>query len=155
MLPPGWETKVSRSTGKEYYFNSKTGESTYTMPTDDPKVRCRHILRKHAGSRRPASWRNPNITQSKDESIKQIEEYRLRIQAAFDSGGFAAADEEFQKIAQTESDCSSAERGGDLGVFGKGQMQRAFEEASFALEVGGLSGIVDSDSGIHIILRIA
>jgi NIMA-interacting peptidyl-prolyl cis-trans isomerase 1 len=44
---------------------------------------------------------------------------------------------------------------GDLGFFGTGQMQRAFEEASFALAVGGLSGIVDTDSGIHVILRTA
>jgi NIMA-interacting peptidyl-prolyl cis-trans isomerase 1 len=44
---------------------------------------------------------------------------------------------------------------GDLGFFGPGQMQKPFEEASFALAVGGLSGIVDTDSGIHVILRVA
>ncbi len=36
-----------------------------------------------------------------------------------------------------------------------GQMQRPFEDASFALSVGAVSGIVDTDSGIHIILRVA
>jgi NIMA-interacting peptidyl-prolyl cis-trans isomerase 1 len=34
-------------------------------------------------------------------------------------------------------------------------MQKSFEDASFALAVGEMSGIVDSDSGIHIILRVA
>jgi peptidyl-prolyl cis-trans isomerase NIMA-interacting 1 len=34
-------------------------------------------------------------------------------------------------------------------------MQKAFEDASFALHVGEMSEIVDSDSGIHIILRTA
>lgn len=53
------------------------------------------------------------------------------------------------------SDCSSAHKGGDLGFFGRGQMQRPFEEATFALPVGGLSGIVQTDSGAHIILRTA
>ena len=32
-LPSGWTTKRSRTTGKEYYFNSETGESTFTKPT--------------------------------------------------------------------------------------------------------------------------
>lgn len=34
-----------------------------------------------------------------------------------------------------------------------GQMQKPFEEASFALRTGEMSGPVFTDSGIHIILR--
>ena len=49
---------------------------------------------------------------------------------------------------------AAAECTGDLGRFGRKQMQKAFEDSSFALGVQGLSGICDSDSGIHIILRI-
>lgn len=44
---------------------------------------------------------------------------------------------------------------GDLGSFTRGQMQKPFEDATFVLSVGGLSNIVDTDSGIHIILRLA
>lgn len=33
-------------------------------------------------------------------------------------------------------------------------MQKAFEDAAFGLQVGQLSGIVDTDSGVHIILRV-
>jgi peptidyl-prolyl cis-trans isomerase NIMA-interacting 1 len=61
----------------------------------------------------------------------------------------------FEDVAKARSDCSSAQRGGDLGSFGPGQMQRPFEEATYALAVGELSGIVDTDSGVHIILRTA
>ena len=36
-----------------------------------------------------------------------------------------------------------------------GQMQKVFEDASFALQVGEMSGPVFSDSGVHLILRTA
>lgn len=49
----------------------------------------------------------------------------------------------------------SAKRGGDLGSFTRGKMTPPFEAASFALKVGELSGLVESDSGIHVILRVA
>lgn len=75
-------------------------------------------------------------------------------------GGFASADAAalaaaFAKEASAESHCSSARSGGDLGSFSRGQMQRAFEDAAFALRVGELSGLVETDSGVHIILRTA
>ena len=46
-------------------------------------------------------------------------------------------------------------RGGDLGHFGPGQMQKPFEDASFSLKWARCSGVVESDSGLHIILRLA
>ncbi len=35
------------------------------------------------------------------------------------------------------------------------KMQPAFEKASFGLKVGQLSDIVDTSSGVHVILRLA
>jgi len=42
---------------------------------------------------------------------------------------------DFDSLATKESHCSSAKRGGDLGEFGRGQMQAPFEEATYALKV--------------------
>ena len=141
-LPPGWVAKMSRSNNREYYFNTKTKESIWDRPKPE-KVRASHILAKHNQSRRPSSWKEANITRSKGEAMRMIKEFRARI----------VNGEEFAVIAKLESDCGSAKNGGDLGDFGRGQMQKPFEDATYSLSVGELSEPVESDSGIHIILR--
>lgn len=144
-----WEEKWSRSRNRLYYFNPKTGESRWEKPEGDsnePQVRVCHLLVKHNQSRRPSSWKEANITRTKEEALEIIKGYREKIV----SGAIS-----FQDLARTESDCSSARNGGDLGFFGRGKMQPAFEEAAFALEVNQLSEPVFSDSGVHLILRIA
>ncbi|KAL9989542.1 hypothetical protein ACROYT_G004104 [Oculina patagonica] len=145
-LPSGWVEKVSKSTGKTYYFNSRTNESTWEKPTEgaSDQVRASHLLVKHTESRRPSSWKQEKITRSKDEALEIIKGYRKRI---------VSGETTLQELASTESDCSSARKEGDLGFFGPGQMQKPFEEATFALEIGELSEPVFTDSGIHLILR--
>jgi peptidyl-prolyl cis-trans isomerase D len=59
---------------------------------------------------------------------------------------------DFAKIAKENSDDpGSAERGGDLEFFGKGMMVKPFEDATYQLKEGEISGIVESDFGFHII----
>ena len=72
-LPEGWVTKTSKSTGKTYYFNVQTNESQWDKPgggAEDGKVRASHLLVKHNESRRPSSWRQENITRTKDEALQ-------------------------------------------------------------------------------------
>lgn len=57
------------------------------------------------------------------------------------------------ELALSESDCSSARKRGDLGYFGRGDMQKEFEDAAFALQKGEISGVVDTASGLHLIER--
>ena len=64
----------------------------------------------------------------------------------------AKSGEEFSELAKEYSDDKgSAENGGDLGYFTKGQMVQPFEEAAFSLKPGEISGIVESQYGYHII----
>jgi NIMA-interacting peptidyl-prolyl cis-trans isomerase 1 len=159
-LPPNWIVRESKShPGKPYYYNTVTQESVWEKPTssssagsfssqtttiEPTQVRASHILCKHIHSRRPASWRCDNITLTKEEALKELENIREKIVNGTST---------FEEIAKVRSDCSSAKQNGDLGFFARGQMQKPFENATFSLKIGELSGIVDTDSGVHIILR--
>lgn len=59
---------------------------------------------------------------------------------------------DFAKLAKEQSqDPGSAPGGGDLGFFPKGQTDPAFEAAAFALKPGGVSDVVESQFGYHVI----
>ncbi|WVW82287.1 hypothetical protein I302_104293 [Kwoniella bestiolae CBS 10118] len=180
MASSGWEVRFSNSRQIPYFYHAQKGESTWERPSEisseqvhqlpgaskylkgqggagaapaqggkDGQVRASHILAKHSGSRRPSSWRKENITITREEAQKIIEQHVNTLKALPPSD----VPQEFAKIASTESDCSSARKGGDLGWFGRGQMQKPFEDATFGLEVGQLSDIIYTDSGVHVILR--
>ncbi len=59
----------------------------------------------------------------------------------------------FEKLANQFSNCPSKKRGGDLGVFGKGQMVPEFERAAYALQIGEISNPIKTQHGYHIIKR--
>ena len=61
--------------------------------------------------------------------------------------------EKFAALAYHRSDCGSFESGGDLGVFGRQEMQEPFEHATYALAIGDVSDIVSTESGLHLIFR--
>jgi len=63
-----------------------------------------------------------------------------------------AAPAKFGELATKYSqDSGSAQNGGDLGFFGRGMMDKAFEEAAFKLADGEISALVQTDYGYHII----
>mmetsp|Transcript_8992 Transcript_8992/g.15860 ORF Transcript_8992/g.15860 Transcript_8992/m.15860 type:complete len:211 (-) Transcript_8992:86-718(-) len=131
--------------------DAKKPESIPEVKKHLASVKCLHLLKKHAGSRRPSSWREKVITRSLEEATYQLKELRKTIAAKQNAKEIQS---EFERLARRESDCSSAAKGGSLGKFGRGKMQPAFETAAFALDVNELSSVVTTDSGLHIILRI-
>ncbi|KII93281.1 hypothetical protein PLICRDRAFT_151866 [Plicaturopsis crispa FD-325 SS-3] len=168
---PTWEVKLSSRKGVPYFYDKESGQSVWEAPSDLSKdqimtlpgaqeylsgpgsafvegkpgqVRASHLLVKHKDSRRPSSWKARNITRTKEEAIEQLREWQLHI---------GKSPVKFGEVAQVHSDCSSHSNQGDLGWFGPGQMQKPFEEATYALKVNEISDVIETDSGVHLILR--
>ena len=63
---------------------------------------------------------------------------------------------DFSEMAKLHSkDPGSADNGGDLGFFGKGEMVPAFEESAYSMQPGSVSELVESSFGYHIIKLIS
>lgn len=100
-------------------------------------VQASHILLMYQGSARSSA------TRSKEEAQKQIAALKQEIDGGAD----------FAALAGEHSDCPSGQKGGDLGNFGRGQMVKEFDDTAFALPVGGLSDVVETQFGYHLIKR--
>jgi len=112
---------------KQFY---KDRQSQYTTPEER---RTRHIL-----ITVPEGADKKTI----DAARKKAEDLRKRI----------IAGESFAKLAEKYSDDpGSAKLGGDIGYFGHGSLEPAFEKAMFALKKGEVSEPVLTSFGFHII----
>ena len=85
------------------------GSSSSGAPS---QVRASHLLVKHAGSRRPSSWKEPTVTRSQEEAAAMVQQFRDQLAASPDLPAAFAA------LATRESHCGSARSGGDLDWFG-------------------------------------
>ena len=118
-------------------------------------VRAAHLLIKHTGSRNPVSRRtNQTITTSPELAHQELQRWEQSILQQVEDG-MVELSTIFRQDASERSDCSSYQQGGDLGEFTRGQMQKPFEDAAFALQPGQMSTIVSTDSGYHLIYRIS
>ncbi|TRZ70104.1 MAG: hypothetical protein D4R97_08785, partial [Bacteroidetes bacterium] len=63
--------------------------------------------------------------------------------------------DDFSTLAVLYSeDPGSAKKGGELGMFKRGDMRIEFEAAAFKLKPGEISDIVETEDGFHIIQMI-
>jgi len=51
-------------------------------------------------------------------------------------------------------DLGSAKKGGELGMYGRGELYPEFESVAYGLKEGEISGIVETEAGYHIIQMI-
>lgn len=119
------------------------------------KVRCRHILLRHAASTIATGERvKKKPTRTAGEAEAQMLDVFLQI-----TRGDAAA---FTAQCRSSSECDTALRGGDLaGDLGwldkdpakNRKVPATVVRAAFTLAVGQLSDIVASERGVHLVLR--
>jgi foldase protein PrsA len=99
-----------------------------------------------------AYWTDNKATYDTEEQVKAshiLVATKEEAQAILDE---LASGADFATLAQERStDTGSGQGGGDLGWFSRGQMVSEFEEAAFGLEIGELSGIVETQYGFHVI----
>ena len=97
------------------------------------RVHARHIL----------------VSVATDATETDLASARAKAQATRDR---ILAGEDFGVVAQeVSSDTRTAPEGGDLGTFARGVNDPALDDAAFALEAGGLSEVVRSVYGFHVI----
>ncbi len=88
----------------------------------------------------------PPVNPEEIERVKnKLQEIRYRVLNG----------ENFATLAILYSeDPGSAKQGGELGLFGRGEMYPEFEAAAFSLKKGEVSDIVKTDAGYHILQLI-
>jgi peptidyl-prolyl cis-trans isomerase SurA len=80
-----------------------------------------------------------------EEAIFEVKQRLLDLRRRILDG------EKFTTLAVLYSEGPTAPDGGDLGYFGRAEMDPAFTKAAFSLKVGGVSTIVESAFGYHLI----
>ncbi|MEN9557743.1 MAG: hypothetical protein RL141_112 [Candidatus Parcubacteria bacterium] len=99
--------------------------------------RASHIAVQWAGAEQSMS------TSTKEEALARITEIASRTTA-----------ENFDDIARTSSDEPGADQtAGDLGWFRPGEMVESFADATAKLEMGAVSGVVETSFGYHLIKK--
>ena len=98
----------------------------------------------------PEEVRIRQILLKMPEKADSAEKERM-IAIAEEVFGHLQSGEDFAEIARRYSQDPSAQRGGDLGFFRRGQMIQVLEEVIFSLKVGEISEPVLSPLGFHIL----
>ena len=127
-----FEGKISVTEEDANDFYSKN-MGRYETPA---QMQASHILIKT-----DTSDPNADVEQIKADALAKTQRLLKEIKEGAD----------FAALAKDNSGCPSASKGGDLGMFGKGQMVKPFEDAAGELAIGQVSDVVETRFGYHII----
>jgi peptidyl-prolyl cis-trans isomerase SurA len=136
---------------KDTVFGLKVNE-TAAQPVEAPygfvivqrckveKIHARHVLVRYKGAKNaPAT-----IRRTREQALKIAVEAQQKLSQGQD----------FAMIAKKYSEDGSKDKGGDIGSPGRGRLAAPFEDALWALKVGELSTVVETEFGFHVIQRL-
>jgi len=104
---------------------------------DGVEINAHHILICYKGATRC------DKDTSKEDAKKKIEELKKQV-----------TPQNFVDLAKANStEPGAKDRGGDLGWFARGSMVKPFEDAAFALPKNGISSVVETEFGYHLIWK--
>jgi peptidyl-prolyl cis-trans isomerase NIMA-interacting 1 len=116
------------------------GQPSQAAEAPPEVVAAQHLLVAYKGAKGAAK----SITRSKADAKKRAEE----------ALGKARKGDDFTALVKAYSDEPGAvDRQGSLGKFKHEAMTKPFSDAAFALKVGEISEVVETDFGFHVIKR--
>ena len=126
-------------TEKSVAFGINEGAALYLSGRVDggTEMTASHILIQYKGAQRAEE----SVTRTKAQARTLIDDIAKRLQSGSD----------FTTIAKNESDGPSKQNSGSLGVIKPGQVSMEFDKVAFALKQDGVSGVVETPFGFHII----
>jgi peptidyl-prolyl cis-trans isomerase C len=98
-----------------------------------------HFDKNQAKYNKPASANTSHILVPTEEECKSIREKIVNNEI------------DFAEAAKQYSKCPSSQKGGELGMYPKGQMVPEYDAVSFSMEVGKISQPVKTQFGYHLI----
>ena len=144
------------------------GQENFDKTLDDYNMeldKFKETLKKDLMYKKHREWFDENNEVTDDEIKKYFEDNKDEF-AKVDASHILVEDEQtandiksrldngedFASLAKEYSkDTASAQNGGALGAFAKGQMVKEFEDAAFSMKEGEISAPVKSQFGYHII----
>ena len=126
--------------GAESHAASGGTPTTTAQPAGPQMFAAKHLLVMYKGSMRaPAT-----VERTKEEAKARAEE---ALKKARDGAKFE------DLVAAYSDEPGAGQRGGDLGSFPRGAMVQAFQDGLEKTKVGGISDVVESPFGFHVIKR--
>lgn len=118
--------------------SASSAAATASAATPD-RIAAQHVLVAYKGAKGAK-----DVKRSKDEAKKLADEVQKK----------AVGGTDFAELAKQYSDDeASRERLGSVGTFDRTSKVKPFADAAFALPVDGVSGVIESEFGFHIIKR--